>query len=240
MKKAHAMALSIAVVLGSLWGGSWLLMATAAPPTTQPAAADKAAHEGVVSVGRLSYAGGRIGKCFAAEFLEALANETHIRLQRTFVPVPMGSEALFQFPFVVMTGNGSFTLSPAERANLKAYLNRGGFLLASAGCSDLAWAQSFRTEIAKVLPDAKLQKLSLQHPIFKSGPFVVNAILTSRDTAEPAIYGLEVGSRLAVVFSPVGLNDTANAGGGCCCCGGNEVRNARDINADILAYALTH
>ncbi|MCA9307730.1 MAG: hypothetical protein KDA16_14465 [Phycisphaerales bacterium] len=27
--------------------------------------------------------------------------------------------------------------------------------------------------------------------------------------------------------------------GGCCCCGGNEIRNARYINANILAYALT-
>ncbi len=54
------------------------------------------------------------------------------------------------------------------------------------------------------------------------------------------IEGLEVDGRLAVVFSPYGLNDTANAGGNCCCCGGNEVRNAHLINADILAYALTH
>ncbi len=49
-----------------------------------------------------------------------------------------------------------------------------------------------------------------------------------------------MGGRLAAVFSPFGLNDTGNAGGGCCCCGGNELKNAKQINANIVAYALIH
>lgn len=52
------------------------------------------------------------------------------------------------------------------------------------------------------------------------------------------IEGIEIDGRLAVVFSPEGLNDTKNAGEGCCCCGGNEILNAKYVNANILAYAL--
>jgi len=51
---------------------------------------------------------------------------------------------------------------------------------------------------------------------------------------------LEADGALRIVFAPLGLNDTSNAGGGCCCCGGNEVRNAKLINANILVYALTN
>jgi hypothetical protein len=42
------------------------------------------------------------------------------------------------------------------------------------------------------------------------------------------------------VFSADGLNDTGNAGGGCCCCGGDEITNAKLVNVNLLAYALTH
>ena len=38
--------------------------------------------------------------------------------------------------------------------------------------------------------------------------------------------GLEIDGRIVLIYSPEGLNDTANAGGGCCCCGGNEIRNS--------------
>ncbi|MEK6238367.1 MAG: hypothetical protein N2C14_26925 [Planctomycetales bacterium] len=43
-----------------------------------------------------------------------------------------------------------------------------------------------------------------------------------------------------LIFSPDGLNDTGKVGGNCCCCGGNEILNARQINVNLLAYALTH
>jgi hypothetical protein len=36
---------------------------------------------------------------------------------------------------VIMTGEGDFELLDSERANLRKYVEGGGFLLASAGCS---------------------------------------------------------------------------------------------------------
>jgi hypothetical protein len=52
--------------------------------------------------------------------------------------------------------------------------------------------------------------------------------------------GLEIDGRIALIFSPDGLNDTGKAGPKCCCCGGNEVQNARQVNVNLLAYTLTH
>ena len=50
---------------------------------------------------------------------------------------------------------------------------------------------------------------------------------------------LEIDGRVAVVFSSLGLNGTDDVGGECCCCGGNEIRDAKRVNADLLLYALT-
>ena len=52
--------------------------------------------------------------------------------------------------------------------------------------------------------------------------------------------GLTIDGRVVMVYSADGLNDTANAGGNCCCCGGNEVLNARQVNVNLLVYAVTH
>jgi len=212
-----------------------------APPASQPAKGSviPPARAGEVVVARLIY-GGKKGECFAPGFLAAVGNETMIKVRPTFGSVGLASDDLFNYPFIIMTGDGVFTLNAKEQANLKDYLTRGGFLLASAGCSDELWAQSFRAEFAKVMPAGQFVELKLTHAVFHTGPYDIGAVVAKHTAKSTAIYGMEIDGKLRVVFSPLGLNDTANAGAGCCCCGGNEIRNARDINANILVYALTH
>jgi hypothetical protein len=50
---------------------------------------------------------------------------------------------------------------------------------------------------------------------------------------------VSVNGRLAILYSPEGLNNARNAKG-CCCCGGNELRNSREINVNALIYALVY
>jgi hypothetical protein len=64
--------------------------------------------------------------------------------------VRLDNEELFRFPFIVMTGEGNFTLTPHERENLKKYVESGGFLLASAGCSSEEWDKAFRREMQSI------------------------------------------------------------------------------------------
>jgi len=175
--------------------------------------------------------------CFASGFLDLLARETTIRPQRTPVPVEAMSVDLFGHPFAVMTGEGDFTLRDREVEYLRRYLDSGGFILASAGCSNAAWDRAFRREYARIRPDVALRRIPLEHEIFHT-VFEIDHILTKRGSREVELLGIEIDGRLALVYSPQGLNDTGNAGGGCCCCGGNEIRNAKYLNANILAYAL--
>ena len=92
--------------------------------------------------------------------------------------------------------------------------------------------------LERAFPNAELKELPLEHEVFQT-VWDITEFQSKKRRREIHIYGIEIDNRLAVVFSPEGLNDTQNAGGGCCCCGGNEIRNARYINANILAYALT-
>ncbi len=200
---------------------------------------DATSTEGLVRVGRLIYAGGKTSKCFAEGFLELADRHMESNISRQLEAVELGSDEIFQFPFLIMTGEGSFALSDTEKENLRAYIQRGGFLLASAGCSNQDWARSFRRTFEEVFPGQELVELDTEHPVFHT-LFDIDRIVATKGSARGALYGLSRNDRLSIIFSPLGLNNTANAGGGCCCCGGNEVRNAKEINANILAYALTH
>lgn len=227
-------------------GLAWLLLALAlplaaqdAPPARPASSIPEAPPEGLIRVATLRYGGGKEPTCFAASFLDRVARETGANVQRTFDAVELASEELFGYPLVVFSGEGEFTLSDAEQANLRDYLRRGGFVLASASCSNREWIDSFHAAFAAVADGAELRPLTLDHPVFHT-LYDIATLDLKKATADPAIFGHEIDGRLAIVFSPMGLNDTAGAGDGCCCCGGNEVRNAPQVNANILLYALTH
>lgn len=193
--------------------------------------------ESIVQVGNLVYAGVRSSRCFSDHFLVRAEKETAISTSRRFHAVKLASENLYDFPMVIMTGEGAFTLPETERQALRRYVERGGFLLASAGCSSEEWNHSFRQEMAAIFPDTPLSSLDLEHPIFHT---VYDIEKLEGWHAEPRpIEGVSIGGRIGVLFSNDGLNDTKHTQG-CCCCGGNEILNAEAINVNILAYSLTY
>jgi hypothetical protein len=237
------LALSIAIIGAAV--GFIAVMDTRAgdsgPATTQPVVAPAAPADqaGRIVVARFVYEQGREETCFAEAFLVNADRESSVKVARHFAFVALSREEIFAFPFAVMTGSRACNLTAAEKKNLKAYLDRGGLLLASSSCSSQEWADSFRALLLELYPGQKLTPLGMDHPIFHRLYDIDRVVARKAVDAQPLIYGLEFGGRLAVVFSPLGLNDTDNAGPGCCCCGGNEIRNAQFINANVLIYALT-
>ncbi len=149
----------------------------------------------------------------------------------------LASDAIYEFPLLIMTGEGSFQLPDAERESLRRYVERGGFLLASAGCSSQEWDRSFRREMATIFPDHPLRAVGMNHPMFHT-VYDIGQIRTKHGKPRP-LEGISIGGRVGIVYSQDGLNDTAHTQG-CCCCGGNEIYNAIEINVNILAYALTY
>lgn len=214
-------------------------------PQSEQSASDASVESSIevevkVEIANLVYSGtdARTGVCVSAGYLDLLARETNIKINRNPVDVAAESDDLFKYPFVVFTGEGDFVLTEREIKNLRSYLESGGFILASAGCSNSPWHQAFRREFKRIFPGRKLDQITLEHEIFHS-VFEIDHLQTRRQSIDVELYGLQFNGRVGLVYSPQGLNDTGNAGGGCCCCGGNEIRNAKYLNANFLAYALT-
>jgi hypothetical protein len=191
----------------------------------------------LLQCGNLIYAGAKSSVCFADRFLTDVADQTSLRVNKKFCPVRLDSEAVFDYPFCVMSGNESFALSEQERGQLRRFLGQGGFLLVSPGCSDEKWDRSFRTEIKVCFPNYALRQIPMDHPIFS----IVNPIsrLTDSHGKQVALEGLEINGRLVLVYSRDGLNDVAHAQG-CCCCGGNEIRNPALVNVNVFTYAVLY
>jgi hypothetical protein len=197
-----------------------------------------------VDCANLTYAGGKTSRCVAPGFLKEFSVKTDVVTTGKFATVKLEDATIFEHPFCVMSGEGPFTLTLPERTQLREYLTRGGFLLASAGCSSEPWSESFRREIAATFPTSEfpsvaLVEIPMSHPIFRT-VYDVTRLDSKRHNHTPKLEGLTIEGRLVVVFSSDGLNDTAAAGGNCCCCGGDEIVNSRQVNVNILAYALTH
>lgn len=204
-------------------------------------------------------------QCFSTGYLQLLNRESTIRASAEPITVDLADDELFTYPFVILSGEGDFTFTDEEIAALRHYLETGGFILASSGCSNSNWNSAFQREMPRFLPSAlegdapaapvapgprplaeylaqyEFQALPLNHPVFHT-VFDITSFETKKiesASAETRLFALKRNGRLAMIYSPEGLNDTGNAGGGCCCCGGNELRNAKYINANILAYVLT-
>lgn len=194
------------------------------------------AKEGVVQCGNLIYAGTKTSRCFSDEFLSTVQQKTSINTARRFRSVRLDNDELFRFPFVVMTGEGSFTLTERERENLKKYIENGGFLLASAGCSSRDWDRSFRREIERLFGERSLSPIPMNHPVF-STIFPITVLQAGSRPSCGHLDGVTQQEKLVIIYSADGLNDSTNSRD-CCCCGGSELGNALQINANILSYAL--
>jgi hypothetical protein len=190
-----------------------------------------------IQCGNLVYATNRSSVCFADAFLGDVSKRTNLDIGKSFVPVKAESDALFNFPFLVWSGQDSFNLTAKERLNLQKYLMNGGFIVSSPGCSDANWDKSMRRELELMFPDKKLDKLPMTHAVFST----VNNIarLTDKGGKSQLVEGLEINGRLAMIYSREGLNDVKNAKG-CCCCGGNEIMQAAQVNLNALVYALLY
>jgi hypothetical protein len=193
--------------------------------------------DGIVQVANLIYAGTKTSTCFSDHFLVQAEKDSTISTSRRFHAVKLASHELFEFPLVIMTGEGTFDLPDSERQNLRKFVERGGMLLASSSCSSPEWDRAFRSEMAKIFPQHAMTSLGMDHPVFHT-VYDVARLNAKHGTPRP-LEGITVNGRLGVIYSQDGLNNTANTQG-CCCCGGNEITNCEQVNVNILAYALLY
>lgn len=88
-------------------------------------------------------------------------------LKTTIDPQPgivePGSVDIFNYPYVDMTGHGNVVFSEADVANLRTYLESGGFLQIT---DNYGIDQFIRREMKKVFPELDFIELPFSHPIY--------------------------------------------------------------------------
>ncbi len=79
------------------------------------------------------------------------------------VTVEVGSQELFYYPFVHLTGHGNIVFSEQEAENLRNYLIAGGFLHIS---DNYGLDEYIRREMKKVFPELDFIELPFTHPVY--------------------------------------------------------------------------
>jgi hypothetical protein len=156
-----------------------------------------------VTIARLHYDGG--GDWYAnpsslPNLLRAVGERTALQVAEREDVVRLSDPALWQVPYLYMTGHGNVRLTGAEVTTLRRYIENGGFLHAD---DNYGMDESFRREIARVFPNRALVEVPLDHAIYHIVyPFPQGLPKIHEHDGLPAQgLGIFMDGRLAVFYS---------------------------------------
>lgn len=95
--------------------------------------------------------------------IDFAVDQIPISIQRSYDDVSIGSRELHQYPFVFMTGHGNIDVNETEAANMREYLDNGGFLYID---DDYGFDSYIRPVIEKIFPGEELIELPASHPMY--------------------------------------------------------------------------
>ncbi len=166
-------------------------------PRIEPAPSDS------ITIARLQYEGG--GDWYAnpsslPNLLAAIRQRTGIPVARREINIRPLDPALYDYPYLYMTGHGDVRFSAAERVRLRDYLTSGGFLHAD---DNYGLDESFREEIALIFPDAELTEIPADHPVFHTFYDFPDGLpkIHEHDGNPPQAFGVFHEGRLVVFYS---------------------------------------
>jgi len=177
-----------------------LLAATLAIPAAE---AQNVRVSSALTIGRLKYAGG--GDWYndpSAEvnLLQFVREHTGLDVNARYESVEIGSENLFSYPLVFLTGHGNIVLTEPEVRRLRTYLENGGFLYID---DDYGLDHAIRREMKKVFPGMEFVGLPFSHGLyhcqfdFPNGPPKTH----EHDGKPPQGFGLFHDGRLVVYYT---------------------------------------
>jgi hypothetical protein len=134
-----------------------------------------------------------------ANLTRYIGRETETTLNWQVVDLTERPADLLDAPVLFVSGNQPLTVSPADVAKLRDYVEQGGLVLGHADCANAAFADGFRKLGAAMFPGEAFHPLPADHPIFASESF-------SRATMSPppAVEALDNGVRVQMLLLPTG------------------------------------
>lgn len=168
---------------------------------------------GSLTIAQLKYDGEWKTRHAALPILLSQFNQASgIPVKYNYEEIGITDKKLFDNPVVFMTGHESFTLTDAERKNLRDYLASGGMLIAESCCGRRGFDFSFRKEMNSLFSGESLEEIASSSAIYKMpnkiGQMKVTPALASHlksPTANPRLMRLNHDGKDAVIYSPLGL-----------------------------------
>ncbi len=156
-----------------------------------------------LTIGRLHYDGG--GDWYGnpsslPNLLAAIRERTTLPVAERERVVSLQEAALWELPYLYMTGHGNVRFSDDDVGVLRRFLEQGGFLHAD---DNYGMDRSFRREIARVFPDRPLAEVLLTHSIYHLVYDFPNGIpkIHEHDGLPAQGFGIFSGDRLIVYYS---------------------------------------
>jgi len=114
--------------------------------------------------------------------------------------VEVGSPALFEYPYIYMTGHGNVVFSTEESTNLRNYLVGGGFLHVD---DNYGMDKFVRLEMKKVFPELELIEIPFSHAVYHQKFNFPNGLpkIHEHDGKPAQGFGLFYQGRLVVFYS---------------------------------------
>ncbi|MFO8066341.1 MAG: DUF4159 domain-containing protein [Bacteroidales bacterium] len=121
-------------------------------------------------------------------------------ISHNIATVEAGSQNIFNYPYIYMTGHGNVVFSPQEVRNIRNYLIGGGFLHVD---DNYGLDPFFRREIVKIFPDHELVELPHSHPIYNQTYSFPQGLpkIHEHDGKPPQGFGIIYEGRLVLFYS---------------------------------------
>ena len=175
-----------------------------------------------------------------------LKEQTGMKAEVAKRKVVLGTDDPGEYPILYLTGHRAFQFTPSQVDVLRAYLDKGGFLLADPCCGKFEFDKSFRSLCEQLYPDG-LKDIPLDHPVLRE-PYAIQSIqykpavtsLFARLGDKPQLEGVTgKDGRLKVLYSRFNFGCELQ-GHGCPNCLGISAKDAYKIAVNAVLYALAH
>jgi hypothetical protein len=154
-------------------------------------------------IARLKYAGGSDwynDPSSEPNLLKFIRENSNIDVAPEYIWVDLASDAIFNYPFLFVTGHGNVEFSATEAKRLRAYCDAGGFLYID---DDYGLDKPIRREMKKVFPSQDFQELPFTHGIYHCHFDFPNGLPKTHehDGKQPQGFGLFSNGRLSVFYT---------------------------------------